>query len=309
MDQALTCRPQERAAIVLAGGEGSRLRSLTRRIAGKEIPKQFCPIFGTETLLEQTLRRVAHTVEPRLISIVLTRSHERFYAPILSGVSPRNLVVQPQNRGTAPAILYPLLRFAEVAPRATVAIFPSDHFVGNEREFMRHVEMAFAAVAMRPELTALLGIAPQSPETAYGWIEPGAAIAETSLLIVRRFWEKPKPGIAGELMSRGCLWNSFVMVGQLSTLLGLFLIALPELYQAFRKIRAVVGTSFEERTVERLYADLRATGFSERVLATERPVNLAVLPVHGADWSDLGEPRRVMDALVRTGIRPRWAAA
>lgn len=309
MDQVLACRRPERAAVVLAGGEGSRLRSLTRRIAGEEIPKQFCPIFGTETLLEQTLRRVARTIEPRFISVVLNRNHERFYSPILSGMLPRNLVVQPQNRGTAPAILYPLLRLAEVAPRATVAIFPSDHFVGNEAEFMRHVEMAFAAVAMRPELTVLMGVAPQSPETAYGWIEPGAAIAETPLFIVRRFWEKPKPGLAAELMSRGCFWNSFVMVGQLSTLLGLFLIALPELYQAFKKIHAVVGTSFEERTIERLYGDLRSIGFSEQVLATERPVNLAVLPVHGVDWSDLGEPRRVMDAVVKTGIHPQWAAA
>jgi mannose-1-phosphate guanylyltransferase len=309
LDQTWTCRLPERAAIVLAGGEGSRLRSFTRSIAGKDVPKQFCPIFGKETLLEQTLRRVALKVETALTSVVLNRSHEHFYAPIVAGMSPRNLVVQPQNRGTAPAILYSLLRLAEVAPQAKVAIFPSDHFVGDELEFMRHVEMAFAAVALRPELTVLLGIAPQSPETAYGWIEPGAAIAETSVLLVRRFWEKPQPGLAGELMSRGCLWNSFVMVGQLSTLLGLFLIALPDLYQAFRKIRAVVDTTFEQRTIERLYADLRSTGFSERVLAAERPVNLAVLPVRGVEWSDLGEPRRVMDAVARTGIRPQWLAA
>jgi mannose-1-phosphate guanylyltransferase len=309
LDQTWTCRLPERAAIVLAGGEGSRLRSFTRSIAGKDVPKQFCPIFGKETLLEQTLRRVALKVEPALTSVVLNRSHERFYAPIVAGMLPRNLVVQPQNRGTAPAILYSLLRLAEVAPQARVAIFPSDHFVGDEGEFMRHVEMAFAAVALRPELTVLLGIAPQSPETAYGWIEPGAAIAETSVLLVRRFWEKPQPSLAGELMGRGCLWNSFVMVGQLSTLLGLFLIALPELYQAFRKIRAVVDTTLEERMIERLYADLRSTGFSERVLAGERPVNLAVLPVRGVEWSDLGEPRRVMDAVARTGIRPQWLAA
>jgi mannose-1-phosphate guanylyltransferase len=309
LDQTKTYRPTERAAIILAGGEGSRLRSLTRRIAGKEIPKQFCPIFGAETLLEQTLRRVALKIDPNLTSIVLNRSHERFYAPILAGMTPRGLVVQPQNRGTAPAILYPLLRLAEIAPQAAVAIFPSDHFIDDEPAFMRHVEMGFAAVAMRPELTVLLGIAPQSPETAYGWIEPGVAVAETSVLMVRRFWEKPRPDLAEELMGRGCLWNSFVIIGQLSTLLGLFLIALPDLYRTFKKIRAVVGTTFEASTIDRLYDDLHSTGFSEYVLATERPVNLAVLPVQGVNWSDLGEPRRVMEAVMRSGIRPLWAAA
>jgi mannose-1-phosphate guanylyltransferase len=306
--QISTCGKSERAAVILAGGEGSRLRSLTRKIVGEEIPKQFCPVISSETLVEATLRRVALGIEPKHTSVVVVRSQERFYTPLLGGISAHNLVVQPQNRGTAPAILHSLLRLAVTTPHARVAIFPSDHFVSDDREFMRHVEIAFAASAVRPEFTVLLGIAPQWPETAYGWIEPGAAVGEMPVFAVRRFWEKPQREVAGELLGRGCLWNSFVIVGQVSTLLSLFVIALPELYRAFNKIRPVVGTTFEEKTIERLYADLRSTGFSERVLA-EHPVNLAVLPVRGVDWSDLGDPHRVMDTIARTGIRPQWLAA
>jgi mannose-1-phosphate guanylyltransferase len=217
-------------------------------------------------------------------------------------------VVQPQNQGTAPAILYSLLRLAQVASHALVAIFPSDHFVGDDQNFIRHVEMAFTTSVLRPELTVLLGITPQFPETAYGWIEPGTRIGDTPVFSVRRFWEKPETGLARELLHRDCLWNSFVMVGQLSTLLGLFLVALPDLYRSFDKITPLLDTTFEEQAIARAYANLRSTGFSEKILA-QYPANLSVLPVRGIDWSDLGEPRRVMDTIARTGIRPQWAAA
>ncbi len=308
MEQTSSCGEQERAAVILAGGEGSRLRSLTRRIMGRHVPKQFCPVLGKETLLEQTLRRASLSAEARAISVVVTRSHEPFYSPLARDIPARNLVVQPQNRGTAPAILYSLVRLAVLAPRAQVAIFPSDHFVNDDREFMRHVDMAFAAVRSRPELTVLLGIQPDSPETGYGWIEPAVAVRDTSAFMVRRFWEKPPPELAEELLARGCLWNSFVMVGQLSTLLGLFMVALPNLYLSFKKIQPIFGTTFEDKAVDRLYSDLSSASFSDEVLA-RHPVNLAVLPVRSVGWSDLGEQRRVMDTCARIGLRPQWAAA
>ena len=308
MDQISTCRQHERVAVILAGGEGMRLRSLTRKIAGQDIPKQFCPIFGTETLVEQTLGRVALGIEPTLTSIVLTRTYQHLYTPILSGLPSRNLVVQPQNRGTAPAILYALMRLADVAPESLVAIFPSDHFVSNDREFMRHVDMAFAAVSSRPELTMLLGIKPQWPESGYGWIEPALAVGDTPAFMVGRFWEKPTAELAKELIDRGCLWNTFVMVGQLSTLLGQFIIALPNLYLSFSKMRPIFGTTSETGAVERLYSDLRSVSFSDEVLA-RHPVNLAVLPVRSVEWSDLGEPRRVMEIYARIGVQPQWAVA
>jgi mannose-1-phosphate guanylyltransferase len=297
-----------RYAIVLAGGDGKRLTGLTRQITGEPVPKQFCRLIGETSLVEQTLRRVSLAVDYDRIFTTLTRTHERFYAPILGKVPSRNLIVQPQNRDTAPAILYSLMRLAATDPLAHVAIFPSDHFIDDDREFMRHVEMAFAATAMRPELTVLLGIAPRSPEPAYGWIEPGEATGAMPVFTVRRFWEKPNVVLAGELLRRGCLWNSFVMVGQLSTLLGLFLIAMPELYLAFNKIKPALGTIFEGKTIERLYADLRTSSFSERILAGH-PLNLAVLTVRGVEWSDLGERARVLEVLSRQKIQPRWHAA
>jgi mannose-1-phosphate guanylyltransferase len=267
----------QRWAILLAGGEGKRLSTLTQRISGKTTPKQFCAVIGNRSLVEQTRKRVSLAVSEDRILTAVTRSHERFYKPILAGVLPRNLVIQPQNRGTAPAILYALLRLADLAPDAQVALFPCDHFVDDDREFMRHVELAFDAVSYRPEL-AVLGIAADRPETSYGWIEPGKAIGLDPIFAVRRFWEKPHAELASELLRRRCLWNSFVMVARVSTLLGLFMIALPNLYLSFKKIRSTFGTVFEYETLQRLYNDLPSTSFSDDVLM-RNGVNLGVLPV------------------------------
>lgn len=309
MNQAIS-DVHNRAAIILAGGEGTRLRELTRKIAGFDVPKQFCPLLGEVPLLEQTRRRVSLSVPPERISFVLNRDHERFFSPLLADVSRHNLIVQPRNRGTAPAILYSILRVAELAPQASVLLIPSDHYVSDETKLMKYVDLAFGAVEERPELALLLGITPDEPETAYGWIEPGPApgIRHRNVLPVRRFWEKPSRPIARELMLKGCLWNSFIMVGRPPALLGLFILAVPELYVSFSEIKPSLGTMFEEKTIQRLYEHLRSSDFSRQVLEPAA-VNLSVLPVSNVGWSDLGEPQRVAKALANLGARQKEAAA
>lgn len=297
------------AAIVLAGGEGTRLRALTRRIAGCDIPKQFCPLMGPRTLLEQTRCRASLLVDPDRIMTVLTRTHERFYSSLLAKVDPQTLVIQPEGRGTAPAILYALLRVAAVDPTASVVILPSDHYIDDDRRFMNHINLAFRMTKIRPELTVLVGIAPDSPEPAYGWIEPGEPIdCGTPLFGVRHFWEKPSRDVATNLMSKGCLWNSFVIIGRVSTLLGLVMVSLPGLHNSFSAIRSTLGTHREESSVASVYANLRDVNFSDEVLQSH-PLNLAVLPMEDVKWSDLGEPQRVLQTLVQVGLSPKWAAA
>jgi mannose-1-phosphate guanylyltransferase len=288
--------------LILAGGDGTRLRSLTRRIAGDDRPKQFCPIFDNESLLDRTRRRVARTVAPERTVVGLTKAHERFYAPLIRQVPSRLLVEQPENRGTSPAILYGLLRIAKMAPTASVALFPSDHYVSDDDAFMAHVRVAFEYVLRRPELVVLLGISPASPEAGYGWIEPDRPIfgnGQPAFFRVRRFWEKPAPPVAETLFARGYLWNSFVMVAQGATLLALIESAAPDLYHTFLDLWPVLNTDDEKAAVEALYAGLPSTNFSEQVLA-RHPEDLAVLPVRGVEWSDLGEPDRVLSVLAGT---------
>ncbi|MBI2157574.1 MAG: hypothetical protein HYU26_11835, partial [Candidatus Rokubacteria bacterium] len=251
-------------------------------------------------------RRAALAIPPAQTLLVLTRSHERYYAPLVAGMPPGCAIIQPEGRGTAAAILYGVLRIAASAPLGAVAVLPSDHYVSDDPVFMRHVAAAFSAVRARPELVVLLGITPESAETEYGWIEPAEPIPGSALFRVARFWEKPTPVLAQVLADRGCLWNSFVMIARVPALLAMTRSAAPDLARRFAAVAPALGTAAEAGAVRALYRRLVPQSFAADVLAS-RPANLAVLPVEGVRWSDCGQPRRVIDTLDRLGIEPAWA--
>ncbi len=296
-------------AVILAGGDGTRLKSLTRKIAGDERPKQFCSVFGKKTLLEETRTRAALELARERTLYVVNRVHAPYYGPIVGGESGRHLVVQPSNRGTAPAILYSLLRIAAVDPKALVAFLPSDHYISDNEKFMSHIRAALDTARQRPDLVILLGFDPETPEVEYGWIEPSEPVRGQSRVYgVRRFWEKPNQLLAQVLQLRGCLWNSFVMVASVQALLGIIQSAIPQLYGTFIGLSPFLGTAEESIIIDELYQRITETNFSHHVLA-HRPDRLAVLKVIGVRWNDLGEPKRVLASLNIAGIRPHWLEA
>jgi mannose-1-phosphate guanylyltransferase len=303
--------------VILAGGDGERLRPLTRLIAGDDRPKQFCPLLeGEKTLLEQTRLRTAKVIPPGQTLYVLTHRHERFYADDLAQVPASRMIVQTANRGTLPAILCSLARLVKLNGHAldsqardhgeVVGIFPSDHYYSRERRFIKGVRTAFEAAEANPNSVILLGAEAKIPETNFGYIELAPEIegsTERRLAPIGRFWEKPSLEVARNLVSRGCVWNTFVMVGHLRALLSLVQESVPDIYGAFESM--IYGASTDDDALASLYDSIPSADFSKLVLSAGSP-RLAVLNLGDVGWSDLGDPQRLIETLSTHGIQSPW---
>ena len=288
-------------SIVLAGGEGTRLRPLVQRIHPDGRPKQYAVIVGSRSLLRRTLDRIALEIPPERTVVVATRAHERFFASEFSGIA--KVLVQPVARGTAAGILLPAHWISRLDPEAIVAVFPSDHFIAEDAAFMREIHRVAGFAARHPKRIFLIGARPDSPETGYGWIEPGAEFGNPDIHLVKRFWEKPSPGTAQACMERGCLWNTFVMVAKVSAIVEAGRRALPLLNDRLAQIGPSWGSDAEGRSIERAYASIPAANFSDSVLAAF-PSLLAVATLPPLTWSDWGTPERVLETLRHEGLVP-----
>jgi mannose-1-phosphate guanylyltransferase len=305
--KTMTCSdPKRRWGVILAGGDGVRLRGLTRFLCGDERPKQFCPLYGGVTLLEHAHRRAERTIRPDQLVFSLNRAHEEFYLETLSGC-PSQRIVQPYNRGTAPAILSSLLVIAQKDPTAIVAVFPSDHYYSDENVFTDAVNRAFDLADAEPDSLVLIGARPYGPEVEYGYIETGAALTgRPDSFHVTGFMEKPSEEMARLLLEQNALWNTFVVVGTVLAFIEAICAAIPGLLNMFHGSPIRGGANGEMQVSEALYAHMPVSDFSRKVLSLEN-ARLIVHRLGRVFWSDLGDCDRAVAALSRGVNEPEWA--
>jgi mannose-1-phosphate guanylyltransferase len=294
----------EQWALVLAGGDGRRLQALTQKISGVPIPKQYCRIVGEHSLLESTLLRTGHMVPPERTLVVVNRDHLDVARDQLSELPRHSVLVQPRNCDTGPGLLFSLLHLARRCPQATVAVFPSDHYVGDEHRFVGHVWRAAQIVEEFPPKIVILGIPPDRCEPGYGYVEPAHALPTASgsgAFHVAGFQEKPTMARARAILDRGGLWNSFVMVFRLTRMLQLIRTLLPAEFEAMRTLPA------DPNVAAARYLHLQPWNFSTAFLA-RIPEHLVVLRVENTQWSDWGTRQAIERTLRLLKQRPPWRA-
>lgn len=286
--------------IVLAAGEGSRVRTFLQQRCGGRGIKQFCAVIGRRSMLEHTLARVERLIPRDRILVIVSQDHQPEVQAQLAHWPPHNVIAQPSNRDTAPGMLLPLAHVSHRDPFTTVAIFPSDHFVLDEHRFMASVAAAVDETRRFPSHVTLLGMTPDGLEEGYGWIEPTQREDGRTSRGVRQFWEKPSPLKAMSLLRRGALGNTFVSVAQANTLWELTRQAAPDLYQDFSTIRRALATSCASLVIDDVYRTLRSVNFSSDICAP-LAARLRVLPVPYVGWSDWGSADRIVASLQQLG--------
>ena len=301
-------RHDQHWAVILAGGEGTRLTPLVERWLGWPLPKQYCTFVGTRSMFQHTLDRARRLTFPEHTVSVIARSHSDYALQQFEHRASGTVLMQPVNRDTAAGIFLPLTYVRAQNPHALVTIYPSDHFISPEEPFLDAVQQAIWTVQHYPDRMVLLGIEPDHPEVQYGWIQPSYELSHItgySIRAVHSFVEKPSRRQAIAAKHAGALWNTFVLTSRVQTLWELGWRCIPDIMPLFEKLARVIGTSQEGQNLDLIYSLMPSRNFSDDLLQ-QVPDRIAVIKAKGIVWSDWGHPKRVVSTLRQIGKIPRF---
>ena len=283
--------------VILSGGAGTRLWPLSREL----YPKQFLPLTGERTMIQETALRAAGLPSAAAPIVVCNEAHRFMVAEQLRqvAVEPQAILLEPVGRNTAPALAVAALAALAGATdkRADnsgilVLVLPADHVLKDVAAFHRAVEAAIPAA--RDGRFVTFGVVPTQPETGYGYIRKGPGIGP--VLPVAAFVEKPDAATADQFIASGdYLWNS-----------GMFLLAaqryLDELKRLDPAMFAACESAFASAARDLDFIRLERTAFescradSIDYAVMEKTDRAAVVPLD-AGWSDVGSWASLQDAL------------
>jgi len=267
--------------VVLSGGSGTRLWPMSRA----SLPKQLLALNGARTMIQDTVLRagVANSAPPILLC---SEGHRFLVAEQMQaiGIAPQAIVLEPMGRNTAPAAAIAALMVEEQDAAGIVLLLPSDHVVSDQPAF--EAAVARAAAAARQGHIVTFGISPANPETGYGYIQRGDALAD-GVAQVKRFAEKPDSATADSYLAAGdYCWNSGMFVFRADVLLGELARLEPDLLDACR-------TALHEAKRDLDFVRLDAAAFEKAknisldYAVMERTAKAAVVPCD-IGWSDVG---------------------
>jgi mannose-1-phosphate guanylyltransferase len=265
--------------VVMAGGSGTRFWPLSRA----RRPKQFLPLATDRPLLVDTVRRLKGLTTPARTFVVCGPGHAPLVRRLVPALPARNVLVEPVARNTAPAIALATWVVGARDPEAVLAVLPSDHHVADPAEFRAILKSA--ARAARTGDLVTVGIRPTHPETGYGYIRTGSALADGAFR-VQAFVEKPDPARAAEYVASGeYLWNGGIFVFTARAMKEALGRHLPQVAEAMARLEPALHRPGLGPALARAFRRFPSVSIDYAVM--EKARNIAVVP-GDFGWSDVG---------------------
>ncbi len=262
-----------RVGIILAGGSGKRLWPLSR----EKKPKQLLNLFEERPFLINSIDRLSPCVDEIVISTGKNLENE-----ITKIIPEKKLIVEPERRDTAAAIGLCATQFSE---NDVLVFTPSDAYINPNTIFQKNIEKAIT-YAQNNDAIVVVGIPPNHPSTAYGYIETKGENK------INRFYEKPSKEKAEEYIKKGYLWNAGIFVSKSGTLMDLFKKHAPDIFETLEKIK-------ETGEINENYQNIRKTSFDYAVM--EKAKNVMYVPAE-FDWNDVGGFPAIMEVLKKENV-------
>ncbi len=283
------------AAVVRAGGRGTRFWPRSRRARAKQVLQ----LDGERTMIQQTVARLDDVMQDHAVWVITNDLLCDTITGQLPEVVPERILREPESRNTAPACALAAFLLERDDPQTVIGIFPSDHTIGNVARFHMILRAAIKLAASGPKIV-VLGVPPTRDETGYGYIELGAAVTPTTVggeaipvRHVRRFTEKPDRAKAKAFLRSGnYVWNSGMFLWSAKTLCDAVREHSPAMAPLLEKIAQAWGTSEFDAVFADLYPQCESISIDYAILEPrsakgENSSELYCLPADFA-WNDLG---------------------
>jgi mannose-1-phosphate guanylyltransferase len=273
--------------VILAGGRGTRFWPLSR----KRRAKQLLALDGKQTMIQQTVARLAPMAAPSRFWIITNDDLRPAILRQLPKLPPKQIIAEPCGRNTAPAISLAAFLLLRHDPDAVLGLFPSDHVIADPAQYRATLSRGIEIAAAGDNIV-VLGIRPTRPETGYGYIESGAPDHDGSLR-VRRFTEKPDLARATQFLEAGnYFWNSGMFLWRADTLANALREHLPNTTPLLERIAATYGTRKFADTFRKLYPKCESISIDYALLEPrsargEGQSRIFCLP-SDFGWNDLG---------------------
>jgi mannose-1-phosphate guanylyltransferase/mannose-6-phosphate isomerase len=269
--------------VILAGGSGTRLWPLST----PSFPKQFLPLPNGNSMIQETLIRVAPLVSPAQTWVVTGRSMAGLVEEHLPTLDPTHILREPMGRNSAPAIAWIAATIARQDPEAVMVTLSADHVISEVETFRQALQLAQKTAS--EGLLVTLGITPTAPETGYGYICYNQLLSAGlghQVFSGERFVEKPDRATAQSYLEDGhYVWNSGMFIWQVKTILRELRTHQLEIMQRIEQIVAVTGTSAQEATLNEVWPTIPSVSIDYGIM--EKTSHFAVIPAN-IGWNDVG---------------------